>query len=446
MANTLYFDKLRNSWFSQVNNSPLIVFRILFGCIMLMEFGKSLFNGWVHQVYINAPFRFTFIGFEFLQHLNGTVMYYYFIVACLVAVMFILGLYYRLSSVLLALLWTGVYFSQKAHYNNHYYLMVLLCWLMTLVPAHRRASLDVKMGRVAPTNTCNNWILHLFIIQIAIVYVFAAIAKLYPDWLNAMPIKIWFAKRHKQPVIGPLYASESFRYFVAYSGILFDFLIVPALLWKRTRVLAVIAMVVFHQFNKFTFGIGVFPFLAMSLNVFFFPGSTFDNTVGIETKKLREYITPVKAQTYIATLLCLYIAWQILTPFRHHFYKGDVVWTEEAHRMSWRMMLRSKKGTSLFVVKDKTTDSTWEIDPADYMLKYQVSSVATKPDFIWQFAQRIHDRYKLQGRDVAVYARSYCSVNGRPMMPLIDSTVDLASEPWKPFSHHYWILTNYKKK
>ena len=236
MAYTSYFDRLRNSWFSQVNNSPLIVFRILFGCIMFMEFGKSLFDGWVRQVYISAPFRFTFIGFEFLQHLSGPVMYYYFVAGCICAVMFILGLYYRLSSVLLALLWTGVYFSQKAHYNNHYYLMVLLCWLMALVPAHRRASLDVKMGRVAPTNTCYNWILQLFIIQIAVVYVFAAIAKLYPDWLKAMPVTIWFAKRHNQPVMGPLYASEMFRYFVAYSGILFDLLIVPALLWRRTRV------------------------------------------------------------------------------------------------------------------------------------------------------------------------------------------------------------------
>lgn len=444
MAQAINFSRLRNNWFTPVNNSPLIVFRILFGAVMFMEFGKSITQGWVEEVYIKAPYRFTFIGFEFLQHMNGEKMYYYFGLGCAVALMFALGLLYRFSSIMLALLWTAVYFSQKAHYNNHYYLMVLICWLMVLVPAHRRTSLDVKRGIVKPTNECYNWCIQLFVIQIAVVYTFAAIAKLYPDWLQAMPAKIWFVKKQKHPQLGFLFRSDWFPYFVSYSGILFDFLIVPALLWRRTRLLAVAAMLVFHQFNKLTFGIGVFPYLAMSLNVFFFPGKTFDNTIGIETKKLLKFTTPIKTQAYITAALCIYITWQVLTPFRHHLYKGDVVFTEEGHRMAWRMMLRSKKGDIVFTVKDKNSDSVWTELPRKHMLKYQARNVATKPDFIWQFAQRLKDEYKEKGYDVQVFANSQCSVNGRPRKPLVDSTVDIAAEPWKHFAHHHWVLTDYK--
>lgn len=439
-----YISKLKDNWFKPVNNSPLIVFRILFGAIMLMEFGKSITSGWVRSVYINSPFTFNFIGFDFLQHLRGPMMYYYFGLGCLAALMVISGLFYRISSIVLAIVWSSIYFSQKEHYNNHYYLMVLLCWLMVLMPANRRASLDVKLGYSKASNECFNWQIQLFVVQIAVLYVFASIAKMYPDWLKAMPAKIWFAKRHNHPLMGNLFRQEWFAYFVSYSGILFDLMIVPALLWRRTRVPAVVAMLVFHQFNKLTFGIGVFPYLAMSLNVFFFKGTTFDKTVGIETKNLTSLSASLKAKKWITTALCIYIAWQLLTPFRHHLYKGDVVWTEEGHRMSWRMMLRSKKGDITFSIKDKNSDSTWVVDPKDVMKSSQATNVATRPDFTWQFAQRLKAYYKTKGMDIQVFANGKCSVNGRPYKPLIDPNVDIAAQEWKAFSHNEWVLTDFK--
>src|SRR5690606_35839220 len=117
---------------------------------------------------------------------------------------------------------------------------------------------------------------------------------------------------------------------------------------------------------------------------------------------------------------------------------------EEGHRMSWRMMLRSKRGDVVFTVKDKESDSVWTERPEDYMLRYQARNVATKPDFIWQFAQYLRKGYKEKGYDVCVYANSMCSVNGRPMKPLIKPGVDIAAEEWKHYRHHTWILTDYK--
>src|SRR5690606_15617344 len=97
-----------------------------------------------------------------------------------------------------------------------------------------------------------------------------------------------------------------------------------------------------------------------------------------------------------------------------------------------------------FIVKDKKTDSTWTVHPEDHLMKYQAGNVATRPDFIWQFARYISKQYRQQGYEVAVYAKACCSVNGRQQKPLTDSTIDLAATPWLHFKHNRWVLTDYK--
>ena len=54
-------------------------------------------------------------------------------------------------------------------------------------------------------------------------------------------------------------------------------------------------------------------------------------------------------------MLCLYFIIQIALPLRHLAIKDDVLWTEEGHRLSWRMMLRSKTGYTTMYTLDKKT-------------------------------------------------------------------------------------------
>lgn len=49
-------------------------------------------------------------------------------------------------------------------------------------------------------------------------------------------------------------------------------------------------------------------------------------------------------QRVTVALLAVFVAIQIGMPLRHHLDPGDVAWTEEGHRYSWRMKLRSKSG------------------------------------------------------------------------------------------------------
>jgi len=125
---------------------------------------------------------------------------------------------------------------------------------------------------------------------------------------------------------------------------------------------------------------------------------------------------------------------------RHWFFTDNVLWTEEGHRMSWRMMLRTRSGVAVYTVVDKDTGERIRIDKEDYLTEKQARSASSKPDIIWQFSQHLKKEFAKEGRDVAVYVDGRISINGRPYKPFIDPTVDLAKEKWHHFSHHPWIL------
>lgn len=432
--------------FTPINNGSLVLFRILFGFVMTLEFVGAQMTGWITEVFVATRMNFTFIGFEFLQNLHGPIMYWYYGLMAVCSILVCIGLFFRPASILMAILWTGVYLSQKNHYNNHYYLMVLLSWMMTITPANRRASFDVKFGFVKSSNTCYRWYITAFITQIWIMYTFAAIAKVNADWLRAMPIKLWFANKSNAPLVGKLFIKEWFAWTIAYLGLLFDLLITPALLWKRTRALAVAAMFFFHFFNSAVFGIGSFPYMAMSLAVFFYPGSAFDNLLKTSTNKLTEKRPPKSIMHITTATLSIYLLWQLILPIRHHFIEGDVNWTEEGHRMAWRMMLRSKSGNGHYIVKDKNSIKEWKIHPQDYLLPFQKSDVTHHPDMIWQFAQHLEQEYKKKGYDVSVYANCYCSLNGGEYSLIVDPEIDLAAEEWEPYKHHTWLLPRPPRK
>src|SRR4051812_16516412 len=101
--------KYFSSLWQPVNNSPLVVFRILFGLIMMAECIDAIYNGFVKQLYVDIQHNFTFIGFEWLQVLHGKPMYVYFIVMAVAAFFVATGFAYRFSSALLAVMWSGFY-------------------------------------------------------------------------------------------------------------------------------------------------------------------------------------------------------------------------------------------------------------------------------------------------------------------------------------------------
>lgn len=428
-------------WLQPIDNAPLVLFRIFFGLLLALETIGSIFTGWVDKMLIAPTIHFPYIGFEWLTPLPGIGMYLYFIVMGILGLFIMLGFHYRWSMGLFTLLWTGSYLMQKASYNNHYYLLILVCIIMFFLPAHQYASVDAKRNPKIKSLTMPKWCSWVMIGQMTLVYFFATLAKFYPDWLDGTFTQLLFSRLHRFPILGTIFTEHWFHIFIAYAGIVFDGLIIPALLWKRTRNIAVLAALFFHIFNSFTLQIGIFPYFALSFVVFFYPSEHirklfFKNKPSLINDDLLPYPKPVG----LTFFFILFFTLQVLLPLRHYFIKGDVLWTEEGHKMSWRMMLRERSGYAHFKVVDKKTKEEIPYNWTRELTKKQINMISTKPDAIWQMAQHIKKMFEKENKEVCVYVDSQVSINGKKPLPLIDTSVDLAQAKWNYFWHCDWIL------
>lgn len=432
---------LKSFLFKHMDNSGLVVFRIFFGLLCFLESVGAILTGWVKTNMVNPKFTFSFIGFEWLQPLPGNGMYFYYAVMGVFGLMVMLGYKYRVAIISFTLLWSASYLMQKTSYNNHYYLLMLISSIMVFMPANKYASLDAKFNPEIKSLSMPQWCKWVIVLQLFIVYTYASLAKFYPDWLNTTFIENLMRNRKDYPVIGEFLQLKWFHYILVYGGILFDGLVVPLLLFKPTRKFIFIVSIVFHLFNSFVLQIGIFPYLALAFTLFFFEPKTVRN-IFLKKKTLYEdsQIIQPKYSSFFITLFSIYFLFQIGLPLRHHFFEDDVLWTEEGHRLSWRMMLRSKGGTISFRIRDVETGETTRVNLRNYLTDKQKRRIATKPDVIWQFAQYLKEDYKKKGINIQVFVRSRVSVNHKPYVTFINPNVDLASVEWNPFKHSDWIL------
>ena len=427
--------------FKQIDNSALIVFRIIFGLLCFLESVGATLTGWVKHTLIDPEFTFSFIGFEWLQPLPENWMYVYYIVMGIFGFLIMIGYKYRFSTIMFTLMWTATYLMQKASYNNHYYLLIFLSGIMALLPANKYLSIDSRQNPNIKSNSMPQWCSYILILQMFIVYTYGSIAKIYPDWLDTTVIEIMMKRKQDYFLIGELLQNKIVHYLLSYGGILFDGLIIPLLLYKPTRKLAFFTSIFFHLFNSIVFQVGIFPFLSLAFALFFFEPKTIQK-IFLKKKSFynkNEIIIP-KYKKPLLLLFSIYFIIQFALPLRHWLIQDDVLWTEEGHRMSWRMMLRSKGGTINFKVIDKQTNQDIPIKLNNYLSKKQRQIITTKPDVIWQFAQHLKKQFANNGQEISVYADCFVSVNGKPLKRLIDPKIDLASVKWNAFSHSPWIL------
>lgn len=443
---------IQKLFFKQIDISPLIVFRILFGLLMVTECWGAIGTGWVKETFVDPQFTFTFMGFEWTQFLLGKTMYVYFIIMGVFAWGVALGYRYRISSIVLAIMWTLVYFMQKSHYNNHYYFAAIIAIIMCFVPANRYYSLDVKQKRVQESQTCDYWCLWIFAAEITILYTYAAIAKFYPGWINGDFIAVkygvqasWFESKLGWHTFADLLRNKTLQQFVLWAGILFDLLIAPLLMWKKTRTPALLLTLIFHISNSIILHIGIFPYFALSFALFFYPPETIRS---IFFKKKAHVIEKDQESNYkpmVVTIISLVLIIHTLLPLRHHLIQDDVFWTEEGHRMSWRMMLRSKSGHTRFIM-EYPNGKRMPINTSEYLTQLQMGAMQTKPDMIWQFAQYVKKKQAEQGIDsIKIFAKGKLNLNRGKYYDFIYDTVDLTQIKWNTFEHETWLRPSPKE-
>ena len=431
--------------------SPLVIFRIGFGIMMCYGIIRFWLKGWIETIYIEPDFHFSYFGFEWVKPL-GNFTYILFIICGLATIFIALGFKYRIAIITFFLSFTYIELMDKTIYLNHYYFISMMSFLMIFLPLNASFSLDSYLQKKS-YNLVPNWTIDVIKIMLTIVYLYAGLAKINSDWLlKAMPLKIWLPSKYDLPLIGEnLMQQDWFHHAMSWSGMFYDLLIPFLLFYKRTRIFAFILVVFFHVFTRVLFPIGMFPYVMIISTLIFFDSNFHKKIISIlkmaihRLLKLKNEIVinevyPLFNRKISLTIVFLFLGVQLLFPFRYLTYPGELFWTEEGYRFSWRVMLIEKMGYTNFKIVDAETNNYFYVDNQNFLTPLQEKQMSFQPDFILEYAHYLGDHFKKQGhKNIQVFAESYVALNGRLSQPFIDKSIDLykEKESWK---HKNWIL------
>lgn len=424
------------------DGAGLALVRAAFGLVMATAMLRFLAKGWVDLFYHRPDYHFAYHGFAWVAPLPGLAMEALVIATGLAAVLMALGAWTRRSAAAFTLGFTWIELCDVSTYLNHYYLVSVLGLLFVLVPAGADWSIDawLRCRRGLPAVTVREGHYAALRIQLTIVYVMAALAKIQEDWLvEGLPLRLWLARHAEVPLIGPLLADTSAAIAASWIGLVYDLSIPWLLWWRRTRAIAYLPVVAFHVTTWLLFPIGMFPWIMIAGSlVFLAPEWPRRWLPGRHPPAVAKGL-PRRGETVCAGLLAMILVLQVLLPLRCHLHPGDVRWHEQGFRFSWRVMVMEKTGALDYRLVDREDGSQRRVDPADLLMPHQVKQLETQPDLILQFARELAHRERRHGRDVAVYAESWASLNGRAPAPLVDPTVDLTTivDTW---DRSAWVL------
>jgi hypothetical protein len=432
-----------------VSIAPLVSFRITFGLLMFFSLLRFIYRGWVDAVYVQPKFHFTYWGFEWIQPLGGTGMYLLFWIVTLAALLIALGLFYRIAVVCFFIGFTYIELIDATTYLNHYYFISLVSFIMIWLPASCDYSLDAKRNPFIRRIAVPAWTIDILRFQLAVVYIFAGLAKINTEWLiNAEPMRTWLPAKSHLPLVGQLMYKEWVAYAFSWFGAAYDLFIVFFLLNKKTRPIAYCFVLVFHIATAIFFpGIGMFPYVMIVSSLIFFSGPFHEKLLSwlpfYKERKIQGRSNDAYSFRFpllMRNAVILYMVVQVLIPLRFLLYPGHLFWTEEGYRFSWRVMLMEKAGVTYFTVKDEKNNTSYEVNNMEFLTPLQEKMMSTQPDMIVKYAHHLAEEYSKRGvKKAAVYGEIYVALNGRRSTLFIDSTVDLAAQPlsWK---HYTWVL------
>ncbi len=416
--------------------APLAVFRILFGFMMFLSIVRFWFNGWIEKLYIEPKFFFSYYGFEWVKPL-GNFTYLIFLICAFAALMVAVGYKYRVAIIVFFLSFTYIELMDKTTYLNHYYFISILSFLLNFLPAKAYFSVDAYKNKKLSFQKIPRWCIDSIKVLLFIVYFYAGLAKINSDWLlKAMPLKIWLPSNYDLPLLGNLLEQEWLHYVFSWTGMIYDLSIPFLLLYKPTRSLAFILVIVFHLLTRILFPIGMFPYIMIvSALIFFDAGlhhkilNIFARVFAVSKKAFdnnRQMIFSPVRKKIIFSVLTVFFAIQFLFPWRYTLYPGELFWTEEGFRFSWRVMLMEKAGFAQFKIVDGQTGKRFYVDNSDFLTPFQEKQMATQPDFIIEYAHYLADHFKKDGHEnLEIYVESYVALNGRKSAPYFDPEINL---------------------
>jgi hypothetical protein len=419
-----------------VDGASLALFRVLTGLLVL----TSLFYDWPRlDQMIRAEFHFTYYGFGWLEALPRIGLYWLHGVIALAAGLVILGLAYRVAAPVLFLSLLYVFLLEQARYSNNGYLLILSTLLLSLLPVNRVWALDNRLLKPEAGPWVPRWAPLSVAALAAVPLLYMGLTRLNSDWLAGYPLTLWFKAAAGGHWLGPrlagVLASNGFALGWSWFVLALYLAIVPMLLWRRTRLPALLLFVLCYVGYSVAFKRMIFPFPLFIAMLAFFPPdwprrlrAALKLPAAIPAVPAAASALPAgPAQTAVMTTLAVFLAFHLLFPARGLVYPGITAWTGDGYRFAWRDMLDDKFCEAEYTVKDPVTGKTWIAAPHVEIAAFQLRELAVRPDMLPQFAKRLKTQW-LHRHDVQnarVYAQIRCSLNSRPPQLLLDPKLDL---------------------
>jgi hypothetical protein len=477
----------------RVDAASLAVLRVALGLVVVLSAVRTWAYGWTDSLYAGPTHRFTYLWLGWVPQPGPLGIRALVAATALAGLAIAVGWRTRLVAAVLLVTFGWIEAIDATTYLNHYWFVTLLALLATVVPFGATWSLDARRRRRSRAGRDESvalgwvWLLRF---QVGVVYASAGLAKLQPDWLlRGIPLRFWLPARSDVPLIGPLLRAPETAHVLSVAGAAFDCLVVPLLLWRRTRLWAWLAVVAFHLITWRLFPIGVFPWLMAAMaTVFFDPSWPRDLRHRIRREPIPprpvdqlaprpaeqpaprpveqltprpveqlapppaeqlaprpvEQLAPTRPPTpawrtrLLGAAAVVWVAIQIALPLRHLAYPGDHRITAEGYRFGWNVLLVERVASVTFLVRDPTTGRTWTFDPDELYTPTQLRVMRSEPDLIQQAAHAIADHESTPAHRVEVRVDAWLSFNGRPAFRWIDPDVDLAAQPRTPW-HKPWI-------
>ncbi|MGV7221095.1 MAG: HTTM domain-containing protein [Nitrospinales bacterium] len=450
-----YINSINSYLIRPIDASTLGAFRFFFGMLMLGVTLKYFYNGWISSMFLEPKFLFTYELFPWVKPWPGNGMYFHFGIMAVSALFISLGFLYRLSSIIFLLTYTYIFLIDQQTYNNHYYFICLVAFLLCIVNANRWMSLDsfwkMKAGTRPDDDTVPYWNILLLKAQVFIVYFYGGIAKLNLDWFKGEPmrhwLKKWAARDNTPDIISSFMNSELGTYFFSYGGIIFDLGIGFLLIYRKTRLLGFCLIIFFNLTNNWFFNIGIFPFLMIAATILFLEPDTPKNFIHrlfpqLQFRNIKFDRTPSSNNKRAIIFVSIYLLTQILLPFRHWLYQGNVNWTEEGRTFAWHMKSASKTECRLrFIATNPETNETWPISAQNHLSLRQYKMMCIRPNLILKFSHYLKNEMQSTGiNNPVITVKTLMSFNFRPAQAIISPNVNLAEADYTIFKSADWIL------
>ena len=227
----------------------LAIFRIGFGIVMIVEVLRFYLHGFIENLFIKQDFHFKYTYFHWVEAPSDNYTYLLFFCIFISAFLVAVGLFYRIASILLFISYTYFFLIDEAYYNNHFYLIVIVSFLIIFVPLGKFWSLDCYLRKIPQKKHIERFWLWVMRTPMSIVYVYGGIAKFDQDWISGIAHKILLTKANQGTFLEPLMRYEWTAHFYAWSGMLFDLFVPFAILYKKTRLWAFAVACMFHINN-----------------------------------------------------------------------------------------------------------------------------------------------------------------------------------------------------